>query len=126
MRYLFHLSFKGTRYYGWQRQPKLQTVQESIESTLRNITGKKVSIHGCGRTDAGVHASQFFFHTGLEINDHGSFLYILNQNLPADIAVFDCHEIPSDFNAQFKAIERTYHYFLHTTKQNNKIYKLKY
>ena len=66
-RYFFEISYNGTDYYGWQRQPKQISVQEEIEDTLTKIySNTPQSILGCGRTDAGVHAKHFIFHSDLE------------------------------------------------------------
>ena len=65
MLYFIELSYRGTHFFGWQRQPEQISVQEVIEKALTKLLSKeKVSIVGCGRTDAGVHAQQYFFrHT---------------------------------------------------------------
>ncbi|WP_308419841.1 hypothetical protein [Pontibacter amylolyticus] len=60
MRYFFHIGYSGTHYKGWQRHPYGVGVQQVIEDCLKKILKQPVAIVGCGRTDAGVHASQFF------------------------------------------------------------------
>ncbi len=62
MRYFIELSYLGTAYHGWQRQNNAATVQECIEVGLSTILRCKTEVTGCGRTDAGVHAKQFFLH----------------------------------------------------------------
>ena len=114
MRYLFHLAFKGTRYHGWQTQSGSISVQETIETTLGKILGKRVLIHGCGRTDAGVHAAQYFFHTDLEENLEADFAFIINKNLPQDVTIFDILKVPGNFHAQLGTLQREYRYFVHT------------
>ena len=116
IRYLFHIAFKGTAYHGWQRQNHGLSVQESIEQALEQVTGRELRIHGCGRTDAGVHASQFFFHADLPQKTGPDTLFILNKNLPGDITVFDILEVPLHFNAQLQVESREYTYFVHTRK----------
>jgi len=117
MRYLFHAAYKGTQYKGWQWQIDQPSVQECIEKTIQKITGLSVKIHGCGRTDAGVHASQYFFHLNseLEIQDLDHFTFVLNKNLPGDISILGIIKVDDQFNAQRMAISRTYHYFCHLT-----------
>ena len=65
-RYFFELAYNGLNYFGWQRQPKQVSVQEEIERALSKLqSNQEVNITGCGRTDTGVHASQYFFHVDL-------------------------------------------------------------
>ncbi|MEJ0057200.1 MAG: hypothetical protein WDN75_17025 [Bacteroidota bacterium] len=64
-RYFFHTGYNGFHYRGWQRQSKAVNIQEVIESTLRHILKYDITAVGCGRTDAQVHASQFFFHADI-------------------------------------------------------------
>ena len=73
---------------------------------------------GCGRTDAQVHASQFFFH--LDVDKEWDFdfdlLFRLNKNLPPDISVFEILPMEDNRHARFDATQRTYDYFIHTYK----------
>ena len=74
MRYFIEISYNGKNFHGWQLQPNAITVQEEIEKALSLLIGVKISVVGCGRTDAGVHASQFFAHFDLkdEISEYCS------------------------------------------------------
>ncbi|MDB5012250.1 MAG: truA 1 [Daejeonella sp.] len=116
MRYFFHISYKGTKYNGWQRHPDVSTVQETIESALSKILKTPIFITGCGRTDAGVHASQYFFHTDIFSEWSFDLPERLNQNLPNDISVFDIFPVEETASARFDAVERTYDYFIHPHK----------
>ncbi len=71
---------------------------------------------GCGRTDAMVHASQFFFHLDVEQEWNFDLLFRLNKNLPADIAIFEIIPMKDNQHARFDATSRTYDYFIHTYK----------
>ena len=71
---------------------------------------------GCGRTDAMVHASQFFFHLDVEKEWEFDLLFRLNKNLPDDIAIFEIIPVKDNQHARFDAIQRTYDYFIHTYK----------
>jgi tRNA pseudouridine38-40 synthase len=118
-RYLIEISFNGTNYHGWQIQNNAITIQEKIQDALNSIVKElsNCSIVGCGRTDTGVHAEQFFFHVDLpEINDDEKFVYHLNQILPNDIYVKKCIHVSDDFHARFSAISRTYEYKIHQQK----------
>lgn len=116
MRYFFHIAYLGTVYSGWQRHPNTTTVQQVLEAKLSQVLKVPVGINGCGRTDAGVHASQFFFHADLEISNPEELLFRLNKALPNDIAVFDILEMEKLQHARFDAVSRTYDYFIHTYK----------
>jgi len=91
-------------------------VQEVLETALSKLLKKPVAIVGCGRTDARVHASQFFFHTDIEGEWDFDLFFRLNKILPDDIAVFDIIPMQGRPHARFDAIQRTYDYFIHTYK----------
>ncbi|NDK57409.1 tRNA pseudouridine synthase A [Pontibacter fetidus] len=116
MRYFFHIGYKGTNYKGWQRHPYGVGVQEVIEGCLAKILKMPVAIVGCGRTDAGVHATQFFFHLDVAEAWEFDMLFRLNKVLPEDIAVFDIIPMEGLPHARFDAFQRSYDYFIHTRK----------
>lgn len=116
MRYFFHIGYSGTNYRGWQRHPYGVNVQQTIEDCLRRILKVPIAIVGCGRTDAQVHASQFFFHLDVEKPWEFDMLFRLNKILPPDIAVFDIIPMEGMPHARFDATQRSYDYFIHTYK----------
>jgi tRNA pseudouridine38-40 synthase len=118
LRYFFHIGYNGFNYRGWQRLPQTgeANVQVVIETQLSKILKTELSIVGCGRTDAQVHASQFFFHVDIEQPFNFDLAFRLNKNLPADIAIFDILPMEGFPHARFDAKERTYNYFIHTSK----------
>ncbi len=116
MRYFFHIGYLGTNYRGWQRQTKAVNAQEVVETALSQIFKKEIVITGCGRTDAGVHASQFFFHVDLMKSWDFDLLFRINKVLPDDIAVFEILPFEGEPHARFDAVSRTYDYFIHTYK----------
>jgi tRNA pseudouridine38-40 synthase len=116
MRYFFHIGYLGASYRGWQRQPKARNVQEVIENALGQILKTETVITGCGRTDAGVHASQFFFHVDIRNPWDFDLLFRTNKVLPDDIAVFEIIPLAGEPHARFDATSRTYDYFIHTYK----------
>ena len=61
-KYFIELSYKGTSYHGWQIQPNAITVQEVLDKALSTFFRQKIDTVGCGRTDTGVNATQFFAH----------------------------------------------------------------
>lgn len=116
MRYFFHIAFHGYPYRGWQRQAKAINVQQVVEEALGQILKVPVFITGCGRTDAQVHASQFFFHVDIEKTWDFDLVFRLNKTLPADISVFEIIPVGDKHHARFDATQRTYDYFIHTYK----------
>jgi tRNA pseudouridine38-40 synthase len=116
LRYFVHIGYNGLPYGGWQRQPGVLNVQGVIEKALSQIFKRPVAIIGCGRTDAHVHASQFFFHMDLEDTWEFDLLFRLNKVLPPGIAIFDILPMEGLPHARFDAVLRCYDYFIHTYK----------
>lgn len=114
MRYFLELSYKGTSYNGWQRQPDAPSVQQTIEMALSTLLRSAVEIVGAGRTDTGVHAAYYVAHfdTEREIADGKKFSYHLNALLPPDIAVRNVERVPDQAHARFDAREREYTYHI--------------
>lgn len=117
MRYFFEISYLGTNYCGWQRQKSVSSIQETLETQFDKIFTGSFRIHGCGRTDAGVHASQYFFHIDIESEfAFEALIYKLNRMLPFDIRIMNILAMSPRANAQKDAILRTYEYHIHFTK----------
>lgn len=116
MKYFIHLAYKGTHFHGWQRQPNHLSVQEVLEKAIEKMTGQKISCICCGRTDAGVHASQFFCHIVVDKKFDYDPVFRLNHILPDSISIFDFIEVDSAAHARYDAIRRTYTYHIHTRK----------
>ncbi len=87
-----------------------------LETTLSKIFKQPVTIYGCGRTDAGVHASQFYFHIDIEREWDFDLFFRWNRILPEDIAIFDIIPVEGRPHARYDAVQRTYDYFFHTYK----------
>lgn len=117
-RYAFQIQYHGGNYVGWQIQPNGISVQERIEDTLNKLyNSSEISIVGCGRTDAGVHAHDYYFHVDLEDKyDLETLHFKVNRMLPVDINVLSVQVVANDFHARFDAKERVYCYFIHTEK----------
>lgn len=117
MRYLLFLSYDGTSYAGWQKQPNALTVQGEIEIALFKLFREKISVNGCGRTDKGVHATNFAAHLNLPgVSDVSSLIYKLNSILPNDIACNKLVPVEENFHARFDALARSYTYKIHFEK----------
>ena len=106
-----NLQYDGTEYHGWQIQKNAPTVQETVTRALEKITGETVTLIGCGRTDAGVHAENYVcnFHTGANIPPD-KYPYALNSVLPNDIVCFGAAQIGGDFHANKSAKSKRYVY----------------
>ena len=117
MRYFIHLGFNGSDYSGWQKQKATtNTVQEVIENTLSQIFKKNISVYGCGRTDAGVHASQYVIQINLDEAPTFDLKFRMNKNLPNSIAVFEIIEVTVEQHCRYHAVARSYDYFVHWHK----------
>ena len=117
MRYFFHISYKGTNYSGWQRQSTASSIQQVIEETLAKLFDNSIYIVGCGRTDAGVHARQYYFHVDINEFPDYDLVYKLNKMLPRDIAVYDIAPVAVNASARLDATSRQYTYHFHTVKK---------
>lgn len=116
MIYFLHIGFDGKRYKGWQFQPNIRTVQGTIETSLQQILKKEIRVEGCGRTDAGVHASQYVFSIHLDDSFDFDLKFRMNKSLPDDIVVYDIIKMQDKKHARYDAISRTYDYFIHLKK----------
>ncbi|MEN8186219.1 MAG: tRNA pseudouridine(38-40) synthase TruA [Bacteroidota bacterium] len=111
MRYFVKLSYNGKNYHGWQKQPKEVSVQEVLEKAFTLLLNQKIEIVGCGRTDSGVHASEYFAHFDVENKiDVEDLIYRLNAFLPTDIVIHRFFLVKEDAHARFDAISRSYEY----------------
>lgn len=97
-------------------QSGVLSVQEVIEKNLSQVFKKPIYVVGCGRTDAQVHASQYFLHFENKEPWDFDLIFRLNKMLPPDISVFDLIPVGKDKHARFGAIKRTYDYYIHTYK----------
>ncbi len=118
-RYFLKLAYRGTAYHGWQIQKNAHTVQAEINEKINMLCDEPVNVVGCGRTDTGVHARNFFLHFDLQkplAFTPQDFVFRLNRFLPEDIAVYGVWEVPKERHARFDAINRTYRYYISTQK----------
>ena len=116
MRYFAELAYNGTSYVGWQAQPGQTSVQGTIEKALSTILNRPIEIVGCGRTDAGVHAKQYFMHFDYPGSFPRGFDRRINKFLPPDIAIYRFIEVHADAHARFDATHRAYEYHIDLRK----------
>jgi tRNA pseudouridine38-40 synthase len=107
------IQYDGAAYSGWQYQPRLRTVQGELESAIEKLTGRKETLYGAGRTDAGVHAAGQVanFHTQSKLPEK-KFRDGLNFHLPDDILIRLAEDVSLDFHARYDAVYRRYEYRL--------------
>jgi tRNA pseudouridine38-40 synthase len=117
-RYFIKLSYNGTRYHGWQIQENAHSVQAEINDKLSLLLNEKVNVVGCGRTDTGVHAKEFFAHFDIKniIDDQMDLCFKLDRFLPLDIAVHELFEVPNAIHARYSAKSRLYRYYINRMK----------
>jgi tRNA pseudouridine38-40 synthase len=112
-RYKITIAYDGSRLVGWQRQAEGQSVQGLLEAACGRLEGQPVTVHGAGRTDAGVHALGQVASVSLTRGHPPDVLVrALNAQLPPDVRVLAVHEVPADFHARFSARAKTYRYLL--------------
>ncbi len=117
-RYFIFFAYDGTRYHGWQQQPNAITVQEELQRALSTLLRQDVQTVGAGRTDTGVHARRMAAHFDWdgEPLDTVQTAYRLNRILPPDISIHEVRQVDPEMHARFSAVSRTYHYYVHTSK----------
>lgn len=116
MRYFLQLSYNGTNYHGWQIQPNAISVQEVLDKALSTLCGHPAFSLGCGRTDAGVHARDFYAHFDTEKEITNDLIININGILPKDIAAKRFIKVADDAHARFDATSRSYEYLMHFKK----------
>jgi len=113
-RYFIRLAFDGTSYHGWQRQPNGVTVQQTLEEAMSMMLRLPVVLTGAGRTDAGVHAEEFFAHfdlpAGMNKAEREKLVFRLNGYLGGEVVISDIFPVKERAHARFSAISRTYRY----------------
>lgn len=123
------LQYEGTRYDGWQKQGNTgNTIQGKIESVLERLAGEPVTVHGSGRTDAGVHAQGQTAHFFLpEILQPEAVKDYLNHYLPEDIGILSAEIAPERFHSRLNAIKKVYIYQIETgTKRDVFVRRMQY
>ena len=108
------ISYDGTNYFGWQKQKNKNTIQGTIEDTIKKIIGEnEIKLNGSGRTDAGVHAiaqvANFATQNNLPIE---KWPIVLNYHLPGDIRIKHAKEVNINFHARYSAKSKLYKYYV--------------
>ena len=108
------LTYDGSDFSGWQMQPGLRTVQETLETAIDSLGGRPVRVNASGRTDAGVHAvgQVVNFYADLKIPSD-KLVKAINAHLPADVVVRSAEDVPQAFDANRDARRKLYRYVIH-------------
>lgn len=123
MRYIIKISYDGTNYCGYQKQPNKITIQDTLESVMTNVLGSPIEIVASGRTDAGVSAIEQICHFDIEKDiDTKRVKGHINSLLPNDIRVLDICVADNDFHARFSAKKKTYEYYFYVSRDVIPVY----
>ena len=111
------ICYDGTDFYGWQRQPGLRTVQQTLEDAIERLTGVRAQTTASSRTDAGVHALGQAVHF-LTSSRHSTetFTRALNALMPRDVRVLTAHEMPQSFHSTLDAKSKRYRYLIDNSR----------
>lgn len=115
-RYFIEVSYKGTKYSGFQVQENAVTIQSELEKAFQTLHRLPIQLTGSSRTDSGVHALQNFFHFDFENEIHPQAVYKLNSILPKDIVIHKVCKMPAEAHCRFDALSREYVYHIHRFK----------
>lgn len=115
-RYFIEVSYKGSRYSGFQVQKNANSIQAEVEKCLGIFYKSTIDLTGSSRTDAGVHALQNYFHADYEGVIDSSNIYHLNAILPQDIVIKRIIPVNDKAHCRFDAVSRTYLYRLYSSK----------
>jgi len=118
-----NIMFDGARYHGWQVQKSETTVAGTLEAVLTRLCEHTVKVHGCGRTDAGVHAELYCVNFKTSANIPVERLPLaVNSLLPPDISVQSALHVPEDFDANLSCIKKEYTYRIFNSRVRNPFY----
>ena len=121
MRVFCVVSYKGTKFYGWEKQVGQITVQEEIEKAIGQILNTEITIYASGRTDAGVHAKGQTFHFDIDEAKYpeDELMYRINCVLPATIKILSLEYLKdTEFHARFSAVSKEYQYRISLNAKN--------
>lgn len=123
MKILLELSYVGARYAGFQVQPNQPTVQSALQDALERVYGERLPIKGCSRTDAGVHALQYFAaYDSDRLIPPERIPAALNSALPEDIAIRSARIVPDTFHVRHDVAWKEYEYLLHNSPIRDPFY----
>lgn len=111
------IEYDGSRYYGWQRQREVRSVQQVLEKALTQVANHPIDVFCAGRTDAGVHGTGQVVHFETQAKRaDAAWTLGVNANLPDDVAVRWVKAVPAEFHARFSATARRYRYVIYNER----------
>lgn len=117
------VSYDGTNYHGWQCQPDLVTIQQTLQERIEKIVNHNIKLYAGARTDSGVHAFgqtvNLFTDSTIELK---GLIKGLNSLLPPDIRVRDANEADEDFHSRYSARSKIYIYSVLNSVYNSPFY----
>ncbi|XQW83957.1 tRNA pseudouridine(38-40) synthase TruA [Thalassotalea piscium] len=117
MRYALGIEYDGSKYYGWQRQKSVVSVQQTLEQALSKIADEPIEVTCAGRTDTGVNATNQVIHFDTtKVRKDVAWTLGVNTNLPKDIAVTWVKAVDESFHARFSATARRYRYIIYNNQ----------
>jgi tRNA pseudouridine38-40 synthase len=115
-RYFVKLSYDGTAYHGWQTQRNAHTLQHALNGAFTLLLRTPVTLTGCGRTDTGVHALEYYAHFDIDRKltkeECCKLAFKMNRYLDDDIAIHGIFPVKSGIHSRFSAVSRTYRYVI--------------
>ncbi len=111
---LFKIAYEGSSFHGWQQQDNAESIQGELRKAWLRLTGETPNIIGCSRTDAGVHANEYYFNvrTDSTIPVDCFCKALSSAKLPREISLYSCKEVDFDFNARFDCEAKEYEYII--------------
>jgi tRNA pseudouridine38-40 synthase len=129
-RYFVRLSFNGTNFHGWQVQHHARTVQKVLNEAFTLLLREEIHLTGCGRTDTGVHAREYFAHFEcgqiLPEPDRANLVFKLNSYLDEDVSLHYILPVGPRDHARFSALSRTYRYYITSQKDPFRVNRAHY
>ena len=123
MRIALGVEYDGTAYNGWQSQPDVPNVQDTLAAALSQISGELIAVHAAGRTDTGVHALEQVVHFDTNaVRPLSAWVRGTNALLSKDVAVLWAHSVSDEFHARFSAEARSYQYVLLNRSQRSGVH----
>jgi tRNA pseudouridine38-40 synthase len=112
----FTVAYDGAPFAGWQSQSHRNTIQDHLEHAFKRVAGRRVRVHGAGRTDAGVHALAQCGHADVgKLLAPERWTEALNALLPPTIRVMRCRYVSNEFHARISAKGKIYRYRIWST-----------
>ncbi|MDH3000026.1 tRNA pseudouridine(38,39,40) synthase TruA [Chelonobacter oris] len=116
MKIALGIEYDGSRYFGWQRQQSVKSIQQDLELALSKVAAHDVTVFCAGRTDSGVHATGQVVHFETDaVRQPQAWTLGVNANLPADIKVKWAMPVAQTFHARFSATARRYRYLIYNS-----------